>query len=429
MNTKSVNHQPAPLPDNWTFRRVVAAVLSLVVLALGFWLLFRFYQVIFILFISIVIGTVIRPAVVWFHQKGIPQSAAAILVYLLFFALIVLFVLILLPLVIKQGTSIAAAVPEYYQSLRTWVVENTNPFLTRLGDFLPPVLPNQGTEQQTGEQILLTAGQAFEYLSTAANSSLIFIAVLLLSFQWTINGPATIQTLSLLISREKRENMSDLVSDMEKKLVAYVGGQGILCLAIGIMMLVLYFVIGLPNALVLALIAAVFEAVPMIGPILGAIPAVFIAITVAPSKLILVIIITLVVQQIENSILVPRVMSKTVGVNPFVGLLAFFAFTSIFGIAGALMAIPLTAIIQLLLNRYVFKPEVMESEETTGRGITSRLRYETQSLAKDLRSQARVTKMGSDQRIQQTDQIMDEIETIAADLDTLLSEIDGQGTA
>ena len=189
------------------------------------------------------------------------------------------------------------------------------------------------------------------------------------------------------------------------------------------MALVAYLLIGLPNALVLALVAGVLEAVPMIGPLLGAIPAALIALSIAPSKLIWVIVATIVIQQLENSLLVPRVMRKAVGVNPFVSLLAIFAFSSLFGIAGALMAIPMAAIIQLLLDRFVFHPGAMEPEVSTGRDYASRLRYEAQDLAQDLRKQARLKKGGSVLKVKQIDQVMDEIETITTDLDALLAQV------
>jgi hypothetical protein len=129
-----------------------------------------------------------------------------------------------------------------------------------------------------------------------------------------------------------------------------------------------------------------------------------------------------VIQQLENSILVPRVMRKAVGVNPFVSLLAIFAFSSLFGIAGTLMAIPLAAIFQLILNRFVFRPDVMESELSIGRDHASLLRYEAQDLARDLRKQARLKKWGSDKEIKHIDSVMDEIESITTDLDVLLAE-------
>ena len=408
----------------WTFRRTMWATLVLAFVALSFWLLYRFNQVIFVLFIAIVMGTVIRPAVTWLHRRGLPRIVAVMLICLVLLALLVGFLLLLFPLIVEQGTTIAAAVPGYYQSLREWVVNYPSQMIARLSEFIPATLPslNPRVAQQTGQEVLASAGQALGYVSVAAKVVFIAIAILVLAFYWTLDGPRTIKSLLLLVPQDQRDSISELISAMETKVGLYIAGQGVLCLFIGVMALVAYLLIGLPNALVLALMAGVLEVVPMIGPLLGAIPAALVALSLGPDKLVWVIVATVIIQQLENSLLVPRVMSKAVGVNPFVSLLAFFAFSSLLGIAGALMAIPMTAIIQLLLDRFVFQPGVTEAEGATGRDATSRLRYEAQDLAQDLRKQARLKKGGSDRRVKQIDQVLDEIETITTDLDTLLAE-------
>ncbi len=132
---------PPSQPYQWTFRRVMGATLVLVFVALSFWLLYRFYQVVFILFIAIVMGTVIRPVVTWLQRRGLPRIAGVILVYLLLLALLISFVLLLFPLIVEQGTTIAAAVPGYYQSLREWMVNYPNQLIVRLSEFLPATLP------------------------------------------------------------------------------------------------------------------------------------------------------------------------------------------------------------------------------------------------------------------------------------------------
>ena len=411
----------------WTFRRVVWATLVLVFIAFGFWLLYRFSQVVFILFIAIVIGTVIRPVVAWLYSRGVPRMVGVILVYLLLLALLTSFVLLLFPVVFEQGITIAAAVPGYYQSLREWTVNYPNQWIVRLSEFLPATLPGLKPIQQTGEQMLASAEQALVYVALAAKVVLITTAILLLAYHWTLDGPRTIQSLLLLVPKSRREKISELISAMETKVGFFIAGQGVLCLVIGIMALIAYLLIGLPNALVLALVAGVMEAVPLIGPLLGAIPATLVALSIAPSKLVWVIIATLLIQQVENSVLVPRIMRKAVGVNPFVSLLAIFALSSLFGIAGALMAIPIAAIIQLLLDLFVFYPGLMESEVSAGRDYASRLRYEAQDLAQDLRKQARLKKDGSDRWIKQTDKVMDEIEAITTDLDSLLAQVNISG--
>ena len=411
-------------PYDWTFRRVVWATLVLACLVFCFWLLYRFYQVIFILFIAIVMGTVIRPLVNWLYQRGLPRIAGIILVYLLLLVLLAGFLWLLFPLIFEQSSTLAKDVPGYYQNLRAGMVDGGNQLLMRVGQLLPATLPsiNPQIAPQTGEELMASAGQVLAYLIRTARASFTVIIILVMTSYWTLDGPRIIKALLLLIPQERRESIGELISAMESKIGLYLAGQGVLCLVIGIMALVAYLLIGLPNALVLALIAGVLEAVPMIGPLLGAIPAALVALSLGPDKLIWVIVATIVIQQLENTLLVPRIMKKAVGVNPFVTLLALFAFSSLFGLAGALMAIPIAAMIQLALNHFVFQQATVEMEVSEGRDYASRLRYEAQDLVQDLRKQARRKKRGSDSKIKQLEQVMDEIETLTTNLDALLAE-------
>lgn len=414
-------------PYLWTFRRIMWATLVFVFVALSFWLLYRFHQVIFIFFISIVIGTVFRPAVTWLNHLGLPRKTAGILTYFIFLAIFLSFIILLFPLIFEQGSTLVSAIPGYYQNLREGLANNTNPLIVRLTELLPTALSGLEPTQQTGQQLLNFAGKAAGYLASAANATFLTITILLLAFHWTLNGPHAIQSLLLLAPKAQRISITQLISEMEIKVGSFIAGQGLLCLIIFFISLIAYLIIGLPNALVLAIIAGVLEAVPIIGPLLGAIPAGAVALSIDPSKLIWVIVASVIIQLLENNLLVPRVMRKAVGINPFVSLLAIFAFTSLFGIAGTLMAIPIAAIIQLLLNRFVFHPAAVESEVSTNRDYASRLRYLAQDLAQDLRKQARNKKRGSDLRVKQIDQVMDEIEAITTDLDALLEQVNMKG--
>src|SRR5690349_8141260 len=415
---------PLSQPSNWSFRRVVWATLVLVSVMFFFWLFYRFYQVVFILFIAIVIGTVIRPLVNWLNQRGIPRIAGVILVYLLLLMLLAGFLWLLFPLIFEQGSTLAKEVPGYYQSLRAGMLKDSNQLLVRLGQLIPATLPklNTGIAPQTGEEVVASAEQVLGYILSTAHVIFTAIVILVLTLYWAIDGPRIIKSCLLLVPQDQRESIGELVSAMESRIGFYIAGQGALCLVIGIMALISYLLIGLPNALVLALVAGVMEAVPLIGPLLGAVPAALVALSIGPDRLIWVIVATVVIQQLENSLLVPRIMKKAVGVNPFVTLLALFAFSTLFGLAGALMAIPIAAMIQLVLNHFVFQQATVEMEVSEGRDYASRLRYEAQDLIQDLRKQARNKKRGTDLKIKQIEQVMDEIETITANLDTLLAQ-------
>ena len=105
-------------PAEWTFRQVAGATFTLALVAMAFWLLYLFNNVVFILFVAIVIGTVIRPVVVWLYWRGVPRIAGVILVYLLLLALVIGFLLLLFPLISEQSVAIAAALPGNCHSLR-----------------------------------------------------------------------------------------------------------------------------------------------------------------------------------------------------------------------------------------------------------------------------------------------------------------------
>jgi predicted PurR-regulated permease PerM len=408
-------------PYEWTFRRVVVATLVFAFVAFCFYLLFRFYQVVFILFIAVMLGTVLRPIANWLTKRGISRMASVILVYLAIVLFVVGFVWLLFPVIFHQASTMLGQLPLFYQSVRTWLSESHSGILQRLGSYLPSSPPS--INSMTGDQSAVSSAEvAVSYVGIAARVIFTTIVILALTMYWTLDGPRIIRSLLLLMPAERRESMNELISAMEASVGYFIIGQGLLCLAIGVMALVAYLLIGLPNAFVLAIAAGLFEAVPMVGPALGAVPASLVALSIAPSKFFLVIIASIIIQQTENIFLVPRIMRRTVGVNPFVTLLAIFAFSSLFGIGGALMAIPMAAVIQLVLNHFVFQQPTVEIEPSEGRDYSSRLRYEAQDLIQDLRKQARNRKHGPDEKVEHIEQVMDEIETITENLDTLLAQ-------
>jgi predicted PurR-regulated permease PerM len=416
-----------PSPKEWTFRQVVWATLVFVLVALGFYLLFRSSQVLLILFIAIFIGTVMRPAVKWLNSLGLSYNASAVFVYLLVFLLIVGFLLLLFPLIAEQGGKIITSLPDYYHNFHDWVATYPNHFISQLSLLLPANLPTLSPAQQTNQQTLDAAKQVLGIVVSVSKAIFIAIVIVLMSFYWTLYGSRMIQSITLMFPNSGRERARDLITAMEAKLSAFITGQAILCFSIGILALIAYLLIGLPNALVLAFIAGVLEAVPVIGPALGAVPAGLVALSIAPSKLLWVIVATIVIQFSENHLLVPRVMRKAVGVNPFVSLVALFAFSSLIGVAGALLAIPIVALVQLILEYFVFDTRSKEPEQGMGRDYISVLRYEAQELIHDLRKQARHKRGETDLGVQQIDRLVDEIEAIATDLDSVLSRDQDSG--
>jgi predicted PurR-regulated permease PerM len=395
--------------------------LVVLLVALGFWFLYQIRLVIFIFFTAIVVGTALRPIVDWLQRRGITPTLATILVCLLLLIFLAALILLLVPLATEQIFALATDLPNYYQDLRNWLLNSPNLLLQQLAWQFPPALPREIPAQDIAAESAEAMSQTFNYADWIFKGAFATVATLVLSFYWILDGQRAIRTLLLLAPIQQREDARELVESMLLKVGAFVRGQTLLCLIIGLLSLIAYLLIGLPYALVLALIAGIMEAVPVVGPVLGALPAVLMAATFDPGKIIWVVVITAIIQQLEYMFLVPRIMDRTVGINPIVTLLALFAFGSIFGILGAILAIPLAAILQLLLNRFLLNSVAFDQQVMEGRDSFSVLRYRVQELISDLRRQVPPVEANFTEAL---DQVKEEIEAIAADLDSILAQTD-----
>lgn len=403
-------------------RQIAQATFYIVMVGVAFWLLIRFRDVIFILFIAIVLSTAITPAVEWLYRRRVPRAMGVILIYLLILAFVVGFFLLAAPLILNQVTNVVSSLPGYYQSFEKLLTNSSSYFIRQLAYVLPTNLPlfspAPAQPTQPENQVINQVNMALGYADSVAHAIFIATAVFLLAFYWTLESERTIRSLLLFIPSSARDNFRDIFAIVQAKVGGYILSQLILCATIGLFAGIAYLLIGIPNALVLGMIAAVFEAVPIFGPIIGALPAVLITLGLNdPTKLILVIVAINLIQFAENHFLVPRLVGKSVGVNPVVTLLALAAFTSIFGLAGALMAIPLAAIAQILFDRFFLEPEALVEPVPEGRDVLSHLRLEVQELSSDVRKQVRE----KDGLVSSTSDVAeDQIEQIANELDRIL---------
>jgi predicted PurR-regulated permease PerM len=137
------------------------------------------------------------------------------------------------------------------------------------------------------------------------------------------------------------------------KVSAWLGGQLLLAAIIGSTSAIFLWAFGIPFFYVLALISAIGELIPVVGPILAAIPAIAVAATVSVNKVVLVVVFFVLQQQLENHVLVPKVMQRQVGVNPAAVIVALLVGGNLLGIPGAILAVPTVAILQVLLSEWL----------------------------------------------------------------------------
>lgn len=405
-----------------TFKEALGAgILFLLVLA-GFFGVYRFHHLLFTLFVAIIFGTMARPIHQWLINRKVPKYLVSTLMLVGLLALVIGFVLLLLPVLSSQYQTLFSAIPRYYSIIRDWIASSKNELVVRLSESLPVQLSLGEQLPGPSPDAITTLNSAVRFLGSGLNNVFFGFVLLLLSYYWMVSGPQIVASSLFFVKQDKRQNVLEIAQEIELKLTRYLVGQGVLSLSIAGLSLVVFLVLRLPNAFLLALIAGLFEAVPMVGPILGAIPAVLVALSMSPTTVIWVIISTLIIQQIENNLLVPRIMNKVVGVNPFISILSISTFTSLYGIGGALMAIPLAAVIQLILDRTLMQKEPETEVLIGGRDKLNVLRYDTQEFLSGIRNQARQTQPGDTQNRTRIDSVMEEMEMVARDLDTLLAQ-------
>jgi predicted PurR-regulated permease PerM len=422
----------SPAVEKWTPRQVITGTLFVVGLLVSLALLYQFRTVVLMLFVAILLGTGLKPAVNFLASRGLSRNYGQILIYVVLIAVFLGFLVLALTPILEQSTSVTGLAREYYTDARLALLNSQSTIVRNLGMRLSPTLDMQNltdepqttpaTPEQVAEETAKLVSTTLNYAGIAGKTLFIIIAILLMTFYWTLESERAFRTLLFLFPSQKRADIREVIDAVEGKLGAYLFGEGILMLAIGSLSLVAYLIIGLPNALVLGLIAGVMEAVPVVGPILGAVPAVLVAASTNPGNIVWVIVASIIIQLAENNLLVPRVMNRSVGVNPLLTILSIAALSSLIGLPGAVLAVPIAAIIQFLINRFVIAPVREPELKPEGRDNLSYLRLQIQELANDSRKRTPTEKEGIE-NVPDGERLEEMIESMANDLDQILAQV------
>jgi predicted PurR-regulated permease PerM len=187
-----------------------------------------------------------------------------------------------------------------------------------------------------------------------------FILVLVITFYMVAEENVIRKLIWSLTPEDKQTYVMDVFKRIQIKLGLWLRGQLILCLVIFVLTYIGLTILGVKYALVLALIAGVTEFIPYLGPIIGGIPAVFLAFTQSPMLALFTIILYVVVQQIENNLLVPKIMEKAVGLNPIASIIVLMIGFSVGGVMGAILSIPVATAASVVIEDFLHKKKVAE---------------------------------------------------------------------
>lgn len=229
--------KPTPSSEKimtWTTSQVVLATIFVVCVFLTFWLLYQLRGLIFLLFVAIVIGIAIRPAVEWLQQRGISRNTAIIIIYILIAAVVLGFLALMFPVIADQATQLSQNLPQYYSEMHRALMNSSNRLLQNIALQIPSELPLFLSRVPATDGGLLTqVTQTVFFANLVVKGILSILAVFLLAYYWTQESSVIIRTLLRLAPLNRRHEIQQFFYLAEAKIGGYIRGQAILCLIVG----------------------------------------------------------------------------------------------------------------------------------------------------------------------------------------------------
>ncbi|RCW48668.1 MULTISPECIES: AI-2E family transporter [unclassified Halanaerobium] len=293
----------------------------------------------------------LRPSV-RFLNRWIKSKAISIIITLLA-------VILLLILIFYFGGSIiyneVKELSRYYSSSYEIILNNLEKlrgFLTAETDYLQ--------ELNLQERVINYANRIIQKISTynymgifasITNVGMIIVLIPFVLFYLLKDDEKIYKNLMRIMPKEKKESTKTLLIEIDQVLSTFISSQLVVALLLGVVMLVGFLIIGLPNAITLALIAMITSLVPIIGPIIGSLPAFFVALSKGFVMIFGVGIVLLIAQYLEGNLIRPFVQGKRLEIHPLVVLFVVLAAVYLFGFIGALTAVPIYVILRLIFKR------------------------------------------------------------------------------
>lgn len=315
----------------------------LIILGLAFLYLIR--DVLLILFFAVIITAAVEAPVDWLKKKGVKRIFAVLIVYAVTFSILAGIVYLIIPPLGGQIKNLVVNLPD---------------ITSRLGFGLESLqqkyqgLDVTGLLHSLANKVQGVTPDIFQTTFSFFGGIFSALMVLVISFYLTFQENGLKKFLVSVVPGNHKEYVADLANRLEEKLGGWLRGELILMFSVGMLVFIGLTILGIKYALVLALLVGLLEIIPYFGPLIAVIPAVILAFFQAPWLAIAVAILYYVVQQLENYILVPLIMKKTLGLNPVIIILSLLIGAKIGGVVGMVAAVPLAAMASVFLGD-VFK--------------------------------------------------------------------------
>jgi len=332
--------------SHWVLRTLVVVTVAALL-----WLVARFGWIFLVLGISMFLAYLLDPAVDFLERGHIPRTLGILLLLVPVTATVVVALVLILPPLVGELGQIAKSLPQLLANVQ----ETLRPLLTRLhleelvsryADQIPKVL------EKTNEILAKTVTGVVQVTRLVATVVVSAIVVPVLTFFFLRDYDRLRSRGEDLIPRKFHEWFESTSKELDRLLGRWLRGVAIVALIVGTLTGAGLFALGIPYALALAALACVMNVVPYLGFWVSFIAAALVTLSAFGWGMLLkVTVLYLAISLIEGHVLQPRVVGGQVGLHPVVVLVALVVFANVFGLIGALVAVPLTIVITIFVRQ------------------------------------------------------------------------------
>jgi predicted PurR-regulated permease PerM len=351
----SVSRRPPP----WLPRAVVWIVGVLGLAALGLWVLFRLRTLVYVTFIALFVAVALEPAVQRLTKRGWKRRRATLVVFVLATLLGLGFIGAIIPVFIAQAAALIENFPRYLEALQDFLsryfhVDLIDPNIAEQFQNLGEILQNLGGAVAGG--IFALGNTIFGFVFQA-------VTALLFAYYLVADGPRWRRSILSMLPPERQMEALKIWEVAVEKTGAYTYSRLILAVVIGIYTFVVLLILGVPYPAAHGIwVGALSQFIPVIGTYIAlAIPALA-GFFVSPFTALWVIVALILYQQLENYLIAPRITQRTMSIHPAVSIAAVIAGASLLGGVGAVLALPVTAIVQALVSATIHRHELVKSD-------------------------------------------------------------------
>jgi len=307
-------------------------------------------QIFVLILIALFLATGLNPAVEALRRKNVSRSTAVAIIFSSVILFVIFFALVVLPPVISQGTQLIEKAPALLAELKNnATIANLNDhygIIDTLQEKLKSVTSN-------GSLLISTFGGVIGVGKSVLSGFFSFLTVLVLTLYFITSLPQAVSLGLSLVPASRRERVGRLTEAIIARVGSFVGSQIIIAAMASVFVFILALILGLPSPIAIGMLILVCGLIPLVGHFIGCSIVTIIALTQSAFLGVVTFLAYVIYVQVENYVVTPRIMKKTLSVPGAVTIISALIGSSLLGLIGGLLAVPVAAAIILILDEVV----------------------------------------------------------------------------